>query len=285
MRVRIRFAAAAALILATARSVPAQQVAWHRHDSTAVVPITVFHSEQAADFPTAATIGKGKWQFEISHRFEPPFSAGAGALWGLDGPIFNRLGISYAPTPGTMLHVVRSNLQDNVELGGKVRFLEGGRESVPFQMALAGGYAWNTAVRASDGPNYTNNEPQAYVQFVLNALVDDRLALGVVPSLLHNPRIDDATAANEITVGMYGTFFVNRYLGVIGEWNASPARQNFEHDAAAFGLQLETGGHFFKLLATNSTRPNPTQFLAGTPYAFTPKEWRFAFNVTRLLAF
>lgn len=284
MRIRVLLVAAT-VALAAPVGASAQQVAWHRHGTATEAPISVFHSAQAADLPTATTIGKGEWQFEISHRFEPPFSAGAGALWGLDGPIFNRLGFSYAPTGRTMVHIVRTNLQDNVELGGKVRFLEGGRGSVPFQVALAGGYAWNTAVRASDGPEFANNESQAYVQLVLNARFGDRLALGVVPSLLHNPRIADSTTTDEMTVGVNGTLFLNRYLGIIGQWNASPSRQDFEHDAAAFGLQIETGGHFFKLLATNSTRPNPTQFLAGTPFGFAPRDWRFAFNVTRLLAF
>lgn len=284
MRIPVLLVAAAAAI-ATPGSASGQQVAWHRNDGATELPITVFHSPQAPDLPTAATIGRRQWQFEISHRFEPPFSAGAGALWGLDGPIYNRLGISYGVTQGTMVHVVRSNLQDNVELGGKVRFLEGGRGSIPFQVALAGGYAWNTAVRASDGPGFVNNESQAYVQLVMNALVGGHLAVGVVPSLLHNPRIADTTTSNELTLGVNGAWFLTRYLSLIGQWNGSPARQDLEHDAAAFGLQIETGGHFFKLLATNSTRPNPTQFLGGTPYRFDPRALRFAFNVTRLLAF
>jgi hypothetical protein len=267
--------------MVTSVSASGQQVAWHRSDSTTKGPITVFHSPQAPDLPTAATIGRRQWQFEISHRFQPPFSTGAGSLWGLDGPIYNRLGISYGVMTGLMVHVVRSNLQDNVELGGKLRFLEGGRGSIPFQVALAGGYAWNTAVRASDGPAFANNESQAYLQLVMNALVRDRLAVGIVPSLLHNPRIADATTSNELTVGVNGTFFLNKYLSLIGQWNGSPSRQDLEHDAVSFGLQIETGGHFFKLLATNSTRPNPTQFLGGTPYRFNPKALRFAFNVTR----
>lgn len=271
------------LLLLTPGVVSAQGVHWQRHGQAPEPPITVFHSPQSANLPTAAVIGGGEWQVEISHRFQPPFSDGADALWGLDGPIYNRLALSFAPSDRMMVHVIRSNLDDNLELGGKVRVLEGGREWVPFQVAVAGGVAWNTAIDGSGG--YERNESQAYAQLVLNALLAHRLAVGVVPSLLHNPRIADADKPTELTVGLNGELYLNRYLSVLGEWNISPPRDGLEHDAASFGLQIETGGHFFKLMATNTARPNPTQFLAGTPYRFTPKAWRFAFNITRLLAF
>jgi len=282
---RLHNAISTVLFLALAPSISSgQDVHWQRKDQPTEPSVTIFHSPQSANLPTATVIGAGQWQFEISHRFLPPFSDGAGALWGLDGPIYNRLGLSYAPTDRLMVHVVRSNLDDNLELGGKVRVLEGGGETtVPFQVALAGGFAWNTAIEATGG--YENNESQAYAQLVVNTLVGRRLAIGVVPSLLHNPTIADRDAPTELTVGLNGELYLGRYLSLLGEWNVSPPRGELVHDAVSLGLQIETGGHFFKLVATNSARPNPTQFLGGTPYAFKPKEWRFGFNVTRLLAF
>ena len=57
----------------------------------------VFHSTQSANLPTTETLRGGNWLFEISHRFSPRISEGVGALWGLDGPVYNRLGLSFAP--------------------------------------------------------------------------------------------------------------------------------------------------------------------------------------------
>ena len=45
----------------------------------------IFHSVQSANLPTAETLAEDTWLFEISHRFLPPVSDGASALWGLDG--------------------------------------------------------------------------------------------------------------------------------------------------------------------------------------------------------
>lgn len=47
-------------------------------------------------------------------------------------------------------------------------------------------------------------------------------------------------------------------------------------------MQLETSRHLFQLMVTNSTRPNPTHVLAGTPYDFGPGAWWFDLNGTRL---
>ena len=55
------------------------------------------------------------------------------------------------------------------------------------------------------------------------------------------------------------------------------------HDAGALGIELETGGHFFKIVVTNSIRLNQAQYLAGAFSPFEPGEWRLGFNITRLL--
>jgi hypothetical protein len=108
---RISAFAAAALLLAAPLPAAAQ---------------AVFHSHQAANLPTAETLAQGSWLFEISHRFDRAFSEGSEAFWGLDGPVYNRLGLVYAPTGSLMLGIHRTNLEDNLELNAKLGLLEGG---------------------------------------------------------------------------------------------------------------------------------------------------------------
>lgn len=51
------------------------------------------------------------------------------------------------------------------------------------------------------------------------------------------------------------------------------------------GLEIETLGHVFKLLATNQVRMNPTQYLEGTPFGYDKDAWHFGFNITRVFHF
>jgi len=258
-------------------------VRWERRNPPATPPITVFHSTQAANLATAETMRKGEWLVEISHRFLPPVSDGSSALWGLDGPVFNRLGLAYAVTDRVMVGVLRSNLTDNLELDAKARLFEGGRDAVPFMVGVMGGWAWNTEV--PDSPEYDSNEGQAYAQLIVDALVGKRLALGVVPTYLYNPRIEDESATSAFVLGLNGQVYLSPMVSFLGEWVVSESRPGLEHDAGTFGIELETGGHFFKLVLTNTARMNPTQHLGGTPYAFSAHELRLGFNITRILSF
>ncbi len=258
-------------------------VRWQRASDATEIPITVFHSPQSANLPTAETMLRGEWQFEISHRFFPPFRAGPDALWGLDGPINNRLGISYAVHDRGMVTLQRSSLDDNLDLNAKVRVFEAGQESTPVMVAVVGGVAWNgQAPLLLDG---STRAWQYYGQLTANVMLGERFALGVVPSFLRNPRLDAAQAVNTFSVGIMGQFYLSQHVSVLGEWNISEERIGQENDTGTFGIELETGGHFFKIMASNSVRLNPAQFMAGTPFSFEPDEWRLSFNITRLLAF
>ncbi len=250
-----------------------------------VLPLSaqdVFHSTQAANLPTAEIYPQGSWLFEISHRFGTPISNGAQDLWGLDGPVGNRLGLTYSPSDRVALTLQRSNLEDNLELAAKVGLWSGGND-LPVKVAAMGGVAWNTQVFEVEGAE--DNEAQLYAQLIVNAAVGDRLAVGVVPTYLRNPRLRDFEADNALAVGLHGQLRLNGSISFLVEWLISEGRPEFENDAGLFGFEIETRGHFFKLLVGNQYRLNSTQFLAGTPARFEPDEWMFGFNIQRLLPF
>lgn len=244
----------------------------------------VFHSHQAANLPTAETLPAGAWLFEISHRFDTPLSEGGSALWGLDGPVLYRLGLTYSPGDAVMLGILRTNYEDNLELNAKVGVWEGGSDGIPVEVAVMGGVAWNTEATEFQGAE--DNEMQLYVQLILNAMLADRLAVGLVPTYLRNPDIVTVDAENAFVLGLNGQVYLTDVVSFLGEWVMSEERPGLlTNDSATFGFEIETRGHFFKLLVTNQVRPNPTQHLAGAPTPFEVDEWRFGFNITRLLPF
>ena len=245
--------------------------------------IEVFHSTQSANLPTAQTIRGGLWMFEISHRFLPAISEGAEALWGLDGPVNNRLGLAYAPSDHVMIGVSRSNYDDNLELNAKGRFFEGRVANIQYQVGAMGGIAFNFG--ALEGSGIESNESQAYGQLIFNTSVGERLAFGVVPTAFRNPRIDDVDPVNTFVLGLHGQYYATRSASFLLEWVMSVESVNYPHDGVSVGIELETRGHFFKILVTNQVRMNPTQFLLGTPFDYGRDAWRLGFNLTRVLRF
>jgi hypothetical protein len=182
----------------------------------------VFHSPQSANLPTAETLSKGQWLFEISHRFFPPVADGADVLWGFDRPVINRLGLAIAASDRVMFGVLRSNLSDDLELNAKARVFEGGSDAMPVMIGLMGGIAWNT--EAPTGAGADENEGQQYAQVIFNTLLGDRFALGVVPTVLRNLTIQDADSQTVFVLGLPDQLYVSRKLSFLGEWIMSEDR-------------------------------------------------------------
>jgi hypothetical protein len=249
----------------------------------AVTAQEAFHSTQAVNLPTAETISGGLWLFEISHRFLPAVSDGADALWGLDGPVFNRLGLAYGASDRVTLGLLRSNLDDNLEFNVKARLVAGEAGTVTYAIGVMGGAAANFGAFESGGVE--NNEAQYYAQAMLDARFGEKLALGIVPTGFRNPRIEDVDPVNTFVLGLHGQFYASRGFSLLAEWIVSVESVAYPHDGASFGIELETRGHFFKIVLTNQVRMNPTQYLVGTPFEYGKDDWRLGFNVIRLLSF
>ncbi|HSG46350.1 MAG TPA: DUF5777 family beta-barrel protein, partial [Longimicrobiales bacterium] len=210
---------------------------WERSEAPVAVAPTVFHATQSLNLPTAVTPGSGEFLFEISHRFVPAISSD-GTLFGLDGPVRYRLGLGYGITDALTVGVTRSNLDDNTELGAKLRVLATGG-AVPFQVAVAGGVAWNKEVGGLQG-----SSTQVHAELVLNAGLGRRVALGVIPALVANPlvRVDGEDAA--FSVGFHGQVYLSEQVSLVGEWVATEERPTLPNDPASLSVELETGGHF-----------------------------------------
>ena len=273
----------------------------------AASPQTVFASTQSATLPTAAPSEAGDILVEISHRFGH-LSDGASDLWGLDGFVLNRLGLAYALHDHLTVGILRSNSLDNTEFNARFAGLGFDAPTGPVEFAAQAGVAWNLQVDTGGGhmghqhlvlhgdnagtanrsrdDTAEENEMQAYAQVIANAMVAGRLALGVVPTLLWNPRIQDADPVSAVSVGVNGQLYLDRTWSVFGEWIFSQPRKDQEYDSGSVGVEIRTRGHFFKLLVTNQHQMNPTQTLAGAAEDFLdPDSWRIGFNIQRRLRF
>ncbi len=243
----------------------------------------IFRSVHSANLPTAEILPKGSWLFEISHRSGTPFSEGADELWGLDGPMLNRLGLSYSAHDRLVFGVLRTNFYDNIELNAKAGLLSAGSETMPIKVAAMAGVSWNPDIAVT--ATVEDNEMQAYGQLIVNALLGERFALGVVPTLVHNPRLQDLDSDNGFYVGVNGQVYLTPSMSVLLESVFGDSNPETPNEPITFGIEFNTGGHVFKLLSTNQFRMNPAQFYPGAAFDFEPDAWLFGFNITRLLPF
>lgn len=289
---KLRFAISL-LFISFASSLLAQEnISWKRSDeANQPEELHLFKSTQSFNLPTAETLQKGDFEFEISHRFIPSINTGIRRLYGIDGPVNMRLALGYALTNRLVVTLGRSNVNDNVDLWAKYKLLQFSNDFIPVVAAIRVGAAWNTLVfEQSDGSERSSSDTrnyQYYGQFIVNGMIEKKLGIGIVPSYLYNSYIYTDEKKYSFTLGTNIEYYFSKLLGVIFEWNPTITGFRTAYNPVAFGIELNTGGHFFKILLTNSAQLNPSQFLAGEgDYSFNnSRDWRIGFNITRLLKF
>jgi len=256
------------------------KISWKKSVDEFKPALHLFHSTQSINFSTTETLEKGDLQFEISHRFIPTLKEGLKSLYGFDGPVNIKFSLAYAPSDDFMFALARSNQDDNLLLRGKYRFLSISNFIFPLQVALEGGAAWNTdplGRSSTDNMNF-----QYYAQLIFNTLINKKIGIGLVPSYLYNSHIYCPEKEYSFTLGTNIQYYISSFWSVIAEWNPTVSGFRKTYNSLSFGVELETGGHFFKIILTNNTSLNPTQFITGADLPITTKNWHIGFNITRL---
>ena len=256
---------------------------WKRSETETLPPLQLFHSTHAVNLPTAEVLQAGNFEFEISHRFVPTISDGSASLWGFDGPVNIRLALGYAYSDHGVVTLGRSNAQDNLDLRIKQQLFSYRHEVFPLLVAVRLGGAWNTEVPGRDASDSDNL--QYYAQLVLNTMFADRMAIGLVPSVLENSHIECPERQYSFVLGVHAQYYITDVVNVLAEWIPTVTGWRSGHNSVAFGVELETGGHFFKIILTNNDLLNPSQVLAGARNSFNDGDLHIGFNITRLLTF
>ncbi len=260
-------------------STQAQEIRWQRQ-AAPELDLTLFHSTQVMHLPTAETLQKGDFQFEILHRFNTPVSSGVGQVWGLDGTVTMRIGLGYAPADRMLLTLARSNREGNIDLQAKYKAFQIRDKTVPTLISLQAGAAYNgKPVQDVASPA---GKFQYFGQIIANTLIGKTFGIGIVPGYVYNSNIYDETARSTFTLGSYLQHYMSEKWSLIIEYNAKLSGWQRGYDALALGIEIETGGHFFKMSAGNSIALNLPQFMAGAPDPISSKDWHLGFNITRL---
>jgi hypothetical protein len=282
-------------LITLALNIQAQEskVIWKRSEPLTEPELQLFHSPHVVDLPTATTLQKWDVEFEISHRFIPTLGSGIDELYGIDGPVNMRLALGVALSDRFILTLGRSNVDDNLDLWAKYKLVQYRHETYPMLVAAKLGLGWNSnpqypVIAGRSGLNKRNF--QVFGQLIINVLLNNKLGIGLVPSYLYNTdiRFTDETK-DTFRLGSYLQYYVSPLWSLYIEWNPYISGYNLlieqEFNAFTYGIELETGGHFFKIFLSNNKFINTSQYLAGADIPVKENDWRLGFMVTRLLKF
>ncbi|MFT3754110.1 MAG: DUF5777 family beta-barrel protein [Paludibacter sp.] len=230
--------------------------------------------------------------FRVSHRFGL-ISQGYEQFFGLDqGTIF--ISLEYGIKNWVMVGLNRASTEKTVSGFTKFSILRqsSGAINMPvsfsyFVSANVNGLKWTDPNRA----NYFYSRLTYTHQLLIARKFNEQFSLQVSPTLIHRNLVPTALDNNDLfAVGISGRYKLSRriafnveYYPVISPfWNyVDPKYTN----SFSVGFDIETGGHVFQLMLSNSVGMIEKAFIAETTDSWFKGNIHLGFNISRVFSF
>lgn len=234
---------------------------------------------------TVETRTSGSLVFLITHRFGE-LNTGSYNLWGLD--IANiRFGFDYAITDALTVGIGRSSFDKVYDGFLKYRLTRqsSGARNFPVTTTLFASTAITT-LKSITGVNIPFNHRLDYVaQALIARKFTDHLSLQLMPSYVHHNYVESVNQVNEIiALGFGGRFKVSNRVALTGEYYYRLNGTNVSgyYNSLSFGIDIETGGHVFQIMLTNSNPMIAKGFISETTGSWANGGVHLGFNISRI---
>lgn len=232
-------------------------------------------------------VGQGVLDFRITHRFGP-VNQGLKDFFGLDGAT-TKLGFDYGVTPWLMVGIGRSTYQKEVDGFFKAKLLRQTETgSMPFSVSVVGAAGIQTmeTPQIPAGTEYHFSNRVAYTTQVLIARkFSNSFSLQLTPSLVHYNLVPLASDPNNVvSLGLGGRLKLSQRISLTGEYYYTLPGQELSgsRNALSVGIDIETGGHVFQLMFTNSIGQTERTFIGQTTGDWSAGDIHFGFNISRV---
>lgn len=264
-------------------------------DSTEVTYVTgTFKGTRLVHGHTIEAPAKHILQVMFSHRFgtlEDPLYTffgmnQASIRFGFDYGISNRLAVGLGRSSGLGGTVP----PPTYDFYAKYKLLRQstGSVSMPVSVSILAAAAVNTEKWPSDGIQRTDANRMAYTAQILVARkFSERISLQLMPMIVQRNLADAPDQSNTlVAMGAGGRVKLGKRTALTVEYyfNQPGSLGSGYYNPVGIGFDIDTGGHIFQIMLTNSMGLIEPQFLGQTTTNFFdgPKAIRLGFNFTRV---
>jgi long-subunit fatty acid transport protein len=247
-------------------------------------PVTgTFKATQLVNLPTTESPARKNLQFLIMHRFGK-LNDGAYALFGLDNAEI-RFGLDYGITDRLSVGVGRSSYDKTFDGSLKYKVLQQSTSGMPVSLS-AYGLVTHFTQRYSDKPYLNARFRTSYTtQLLLARKFNSNLSLLLAPAFTHINLVPTPQDKNDIfTVSAGGRYKITRRMAITAEYNYLFNNQVVSGNVSrslSFGWDIETGGHVFQLVFSNSRGMIGPYYLAKNTGTWGNGDIYFGFNISR----
>lgn len=234
---------------------------------------------------TVESPAKHDLNFIIMHRFGK-LNDGAYNFFGLDNASI-RLGLDYGITDRLAVGIGRSSFEKMFDGYLKYKLIRQtqGERSFPVSISLLGSIT-NYTLRFQGKPYLNAKYRTTYVvQALFARKVSSAVSLQLTPTWLHYNLVPTVNDNNDVFAAVVaGRIKFTKRMSLTAEYNYLPSGQVESIDtknSLSLGVDIETGGHVFQLVFTNSQGMVEPQYVARTTGSWGKGDIYFGFNVSR----
>lgn len=264
------------------------------NESTNAKPQTVsatFKSTRIINGHSIEQMKPRQLEFRISHRFGT-LNEGAYGLFGLDQSVIH-FSLEYGLKNWLMVGAGRGSVNKTYDAFGKVRLLRqsAGDNSMPIHLSYLASVELKTLKfpeRPEGASNYFSSR-LAYVQQLLIARkFNENLSLQLTPTYIHRNLVPTELDQNDIfALGAGGRYKLSKRLSVNAEYfyTYQPNAEFLEpqtYNVFSVGVDIETGGHVFQIMLTNTQGMREGTFIPATTGSWKNGDIHLGFNISRV---
>lgn len=241
---------------------------------------------------TVETKGKGTLEFIFAHRFGA-VNTGLYELFGLDNASV-RLGLDYGITDNLSISIGRNSEDKMMDGYLKYKFLRQskGARNFPLSVTALGGATYSISPRRDQEPEgFETKHRLAYTtQLLIARKFSPDFSVQIMPTFIHKNAVHKVQEENDhVALGFGGRIKVSKSVAITTEYyyrmnppdNANFSESQKRYNAVGFGIDIETGGHVFQLVLTNTSSLTERTVVTETKDDFFAGDIHLGFNVTR----
>jgi hypothetical protein len=233
----------------------------------------------------------GQLDFRISHRFGQ-LNTGAYNLWGLDQANIH-LGLEYGITNRVMIGIGRGTYEKayNGFLKFSILRQSKGEKNMPVSLSYLTSSNINSLKDWSGTGKLNFWDRVSYVhQLLIARKFNDRLSFEINPTYIHRNMVKTELDPNDIfAVGTGARFKLTKRFSLNAEYYfvippINDYRSETTYNPLSIGVDIETGGHVFTIMLTNSLALTEKSFIGETNSSWNDAGIHLGFNISRVFA-
>ena len=247
------------------------------------VGISAFKAHKIINGQSTKQSSKKELFLYVAHRFGS-INGGIKTLFGLD--IANtKIEMFYGLSDNFQVGFSRESLKKIYTLNFKYKFISQGSK-FPFNSSLYASYNYNSSLNSDIYPLLGESDKYLFLgKLLFSSRFNDKFSIQLTPAYAKKNFTETIfEEENNIIIGISSSYRITNRLALNTEYFANLNRSKISpySDVFSFGIDIETGGHVFQLIFSNTQMSDDVSVLTDAEGSWKDGEIFFGFNILRV---